>query len=127
MLPQSPVVEGLEPYELLLGADQPEYKPLPALRSPAPVYAVMSRWAPSEEERRLIAEGADILLTVWTFGAAYPPTLLEVMRRSADPDLIRERMNLDQELDERLRAIYAKQSTPSPEPIGETHVENEAQ
>ncbi|MHB1673773.1 MAG: hypothetical protein ACYCSP_05930 [Acidobacteriaceae bacterium] len=124
MLPQSPVVEGLEPYELILGAGQPEYRPLPVLRSPAPVYAVMSRWAPSEEERKLIAEGADIFLTVWTFGAAYPPTLLEVMRSSADPDLIRERMALDQELDERLRAIYATQPTSAP--TGEENVEHNA-
>ena len=126
MLPQSPVVDGLEPYELVLGAEQTEYLPLPALRSPAPQYAVMSRWAPSPEERSLIAEGADIFLTVWTFGKPYPPTLLEVMRSSADPDLIRERMDLDRELDERLRAIYATQPQPAPQPNGETHVEDEA-
>jgi hypothetical protein len=107
MFPQSPVVEGLEPYEIVLGESQAEYLPLPVLRSPAPHYATMSRWQPSPEERKLIAEGADIFLTVYTFGNNYPPTMIEVMRSTADPDLIRERLNLDQELDQRLRAQYA--------------------
>lgn len=107
MLPQSPVVEGLEPYEIVLGEHQSEYSPLPVLRSPAPWYATMSRWQPSPEERKLIAEGADIFLTLYTFGNNYPPTNMEVMRSTADPDLIRERMHLDQELEQRLRAVYA--------------------
>ncbi len=111
MEPQSPVVVGLEPYEVILGAEQPEYRPLAVLRSPSPNYAVMSRWSPTEEERRLIAEGSDIYVTLWTFGQPYPPTQLNVMRSTADPDLIRESMGLDQELNERMRALYARQQT----------------
>jgi hypothetical protein len=110
MTPQSPVVEGLEPYEILLGADQPQYLPLPVLRSPAPQYAVMSRWVPTAEERKLIAEGADIYLTLFTFGADYPPTQIHIMRSSADAELIEQQMNLNVELSQRMRAQMAAQA-----------------
>jgi len=110
MEPQSPVVEGLEPYEIVIGADQEGVQPLPALRSPAPNYIVMSRWALTAEERALIAEGADVYLQVWTFGNGYPPTMLHVMRASADGDLVKDQLQLDEELDQRLRAVYARMS-----------------
>lgn len=108
MEPQSPVVAGLEPYEIILGADQPEYRPLPVLRGPSPYYATMSRWTPTDEERALIAEGADIYVTIYTFQQPYPPTSVQIMR-SPDPEYVREEMALDRELNERLRAIYARQ------------------
>jgi hypothetical protein len=107
MTPQSPVVEGLEPYEIILGADQPEYQPLPVLRSAAPNYAVLSRWVPTEEERAQIAAGADIFLTVHTFGRSFPPVAMEVACKSTDPEPIEERMQLDRELNERLRILFA--------------------
>lgn len=130
MQPQSPVVDELEPYEIVLGEDQAGVLPLPILRSPAPYYAALSRWQPSEEERKLIAEGADIYLTVWTYGAPHMPVALEVMRRTADPELIRERMDLDRELDQRMKPFYdsMKSIMPSPEASetespGDQHVE----
>lgn len=109
MQAQSPVVEGLEPYEIVLGGDQPEYQPLHVLRTPGPAYGVMSRWVLSDEERKLIAEGADCYLTLWTFGSAYPPTTLHVMRANADAESVKEQMDLDAELNQRLGAFLAVQ------------------
>ena len=105
----SPVVEGLEPYEIVLRADQPAYLPLHVLRTPGPEYGVMSRWALSEEERKLIAEGADVYCTLWTFGSAYPPTILHVMRANTDADAVKDQMDLDAELNQRLGAFLAVQ------------------
>lgn len=104
MEPISPVIVGLEPYELALGADQSQYAPLPVLRGAAPQFPVMSRWTLSPVERALVAEGADVYLTLWTFGMPYPPTRVEIMRATADADLIIERMGLNEELNMRLDA-----------------------
>lgn len=109
MQAQSPVVEGLEPYEIILGGNQPDYQPLHVLRTPGPAYGVMSRWVPSDEERKLIAEGADCYLTLWTFGSPYPPTMLHVMRASTDAESVKEQMDLDTELNQRLGAFLATQ------------------
>ncbi len=107
MLAKSPVVEGLEPYEIVLGGNQPEYLPLPVLRSAGPSYAVMSRWVLTEEERQMIVDGGDIYLTLWTFGRVYPPTMLHVMRSDADVESIKDWLELDTELDSRLGAQFA--------------------
>jgi hypothetical protein len=109
MQAKSPVVEGLEPYEIVLGSDQPQYQPLHVLRTPGPSYGVMSRWVPSEEERKLIAEGADIYLTLWTFGNSYPPTMIHAMHANTDADAVREQMDLNTELSQRLGALLAIQ------------------
>jgi len=98
---ESPVIIGLEPYELVFGAQQREYEPLHALRSPLPEAAVMSRWEPTPEERQMIADGADIFVSIWTFGLPYPPTLVRVMNKNQHPDQIRREMRLDVELAER--------------------------
>jgi hypothetical protein len=107
MQPQSPVIEGLEPYEIILAKDQPGYLPLPVLRSASPHYAMLSRWVFTDEERQAIADGADIFLTIYTGGHQYPPTALEVGSKFTNPDAIRESMELDRELNERLRAMFA--------------------
>jgi hypothetical protein len=105
--PVSPVVVGLEPYEIVLGKDQPEYLPLPVLRSAAPYYSHLSRWKLTPEERMLIAEGADVYVTISTFGQSYPPTAVTVMRAEGGADEIRESMQLDEELSQRLLASFA--------------------
>jgi hypothetical protein len=102
MKPTSPVITGLEPYEIVFGAAQPEFQPLPALRSAGPRFEVMSRWEPTPEERQMIANGADIFVSIWTFGARYPPTLVRVMHKDTSPKLIKEEMALDLELNARL-------------------------
>jgi len=102
MKPSSPVIVGLEPYEIIFGEAQPEYQPLPALRSAGPEISVMSRWELTPEEREMIANGADIFVSVWTFGRPYPPTLVRVMNKNSSPKVIKEEMRLDEELNGRL-------------------------
>ncbi len=95
MKPASPVIVGLEQYEIKFGDGQPEYQVLPALRSTTPEHAVLSRWEPSPEERLMIANGADIFVTVWTFDHLYPPTLVRVMNKNSSPKLISDELQLD--------------------------------
>jgi len=76
MLPVTPVLaDEFQPDEVLLGADQPQYSPLPALRSQGGV--IMSRWTLSDAERKAVAEGADIYLSVLTFNMPPQPVYLE--------------------------------------------------
>jgi hypothetical protein len=77
MQPTSPVlVPELQPEEIVYAKDQPEYLPLPVLRSPQGV--VLSRWKLSDQDRAAIAAGADILLSIWTFNRPLSPLLIEV-------------------------------------------------
>jgi hypothetical protein len=94
MKPASPVIVGLERYEIKLGEGQPEYQVLPALRSTTPEHAVMSRWEPSPEERQMIAKGADIFVSIWTFDNLYPPTLVRVMNKNSAPKVISDELQL---------------------------------
>jgi hypothetical protein len=108
MKPISPVVSGLEPYEIHFGVEQPEYEPLPALRTKGPHYDVMSRWQPTDEERKLIAAGADIYVTQRTFGNSYQATVVVVAldeANAAAKDKIMQAFGLDDELNERLSRI----------------------
>ncbi len=89
-IPSSPVVVGLEALEHSFGgpkAGQPQYLPLPALVSEDGI--VTTRWALTEQERALINAGADVYLSLWTFGGRYPPTSLWVAHKSTDPETIR--------------------------------------
>lgn len=97
--PQSPVVPGLEPYEIVYAKDPPGYLPLPVLRSPQGV--VLSRWKFSEEERALIAAGADLYLSVYPFGQPMQPVDLQVAR-APDPGQVEHDWELKLELDMRL-------------------------
>jgi hypothetical protein len=92
----TPVVVGLEPYELKIGGaeqGQPEYSTLHALRSPDG--QIMSRWELTPEERSEIANGADVYLTIWTFNQPYPPTCIQVLRADANPDYFKVALSLD--------------------------------
>jgi hypothetical protein len=85
----TPVIPGAEHLEQRLGKNQPEYDELPALpvqfqlpSSSAPVGfsttadGVVTRWKFTDEERRRIADGADLFLTVLTFGQRFQPVML---------------------------------------------------
>ena len=108
MEPVSPVIPGLEPYEITFGANQPEYIPLPALRGRAPQYLVLTRWKLTGEERLRIMHGEDIFLSQFTFGNAYQPVAIQVASAEASAekkdDLIQQ-FGLNEELDERLRNL----------------------
>jgi hypothetical protein len=76
MTPISPVIEGHQDREVVYAKDQPQYNPLPALRTPEGV--VLTRWTLTNEERDAISMGADVLLEVHTFGRAIMPVRLSV-------------------------------------------------
>lgn len=63
MIPVSPVIKGYEQHEVVFAKNQEEYLPLPALVLEGEEKPVVSRWRLDDEERKKIAEGADILLT----------------------------------------------------------------
>ncbi|HWQ97243.1 MAG TPA: hypothetical protein VN538_03995 [Clostridia bacterium] len=73
-----PVVDGLEKHEVVYAKDQPEYLPLRCLRSVSADVKVMSRWTLTPEQRKAVAEGADIFLTLFTFGQPLQPIILAV-------------------------------------------------
>ncbi len=78
-----PVVDGLENQEVVYAKNQPEYIPLRCLRSRTEYVEVLSRWTLTPEQRKMIAEGADIFLELSTFGQPLQPIRLQV---SADPE-----------------------------------------
>ncbi|MDE2104129.1 MAG: hypothetical protein KGL39_43225 [Patescibacteria group bacterium] len=67
-----PVVAGLERFERVYAKDQPQYKPLRTLPGEDGNSAI-SRWTFTAEQRKAIAEGADILLEVFHFGGPLAP------------------------------------------------------
>lgn len=83
MTPVSPVISGAEHLERRLGENQPEYDTLPALPvqfqfifTNGPTDGLVTRWQFTDEERRRIADGADLFLTVLTFGQRFQPVML---------------------------------------------------
>jgi len=75
-VPTSPVIEGLELFEVVYAKDQPQYQPLPVLRSSDG--SVVSRWRLSWKERFKVFFSGDIYLFVSTFNQPLQPVLIEV-------------------------------------------------
>ena len=84
----SPVVEGLQEYEIE-----------GALRSPEGI--VLTRWALTEEERNAVAAGEDIYLRVATGNQPFHPVKLEVGLPEGKENL-RRKMRLDDDLELRI-------------------------
>lgn len=78
MKPVSPVVAGLEQFEFVYAKNQPEYMQLPALVGNAPQRNVISRWELTEDERKLVSDGADVYLVQTTYDGIFSPTYLAV-------------------------------------------------
>lgn len=78
MQPVSPVMPGAELIEVVYGKNQPEYVPLPAVYLDTPSRPVLTRWRLTDEERAAIAAGADIVLTLLSFGRPLTPSYLQV-------------------------------------------------
>lgn len=70
MEPVSPVVPGTEVFETVYAKDQPEYIPLPVLRTNC---ALLTRWLLSDKERKHIADGGDLFVCVLHFGNPLQP------------------------------------------------------
>ena len=76
MKPISPVIPGLEPFEIKIAEDQPEYETLPALKLHDGT--LVTRWRLTWRERLVALFNGDIYLHVWTFGKPLQPVYLEV-------------------------------------------------
>lgn len=100
----TPVVPGLEPYEITLGGPeygQPETSAIAVLRSPEG--RVITRWTFTEQERRAITEGADLYVTNMTFNRPFQPLRLEV--GSPQPGLTVEAIRRDMRLDDHAELV----------------------
>jgi hypothetical protein len=95
----APVVPGLEAHELVFAKDQPEYIPLRALRARTNDGRVMSRWSLTAEQRKAVADGADIFLTLMTFGNPLQPISMAVAT-DINPDYVRADYQLGETLAE---------------------------
>jgi hypothetical protein len=84
-----PVVEGLEQREIVYAKNQPEYIPLRTLVSAGADRKVISRWSLTPEQRKAVADGADIYLTLLTFQNPLQPILMTVSDGKLDPDWVR--------------------------------------
>jgi hypothetical protein len=88
-----PVIEGLEEHEIVLAKDQPQYRPLRALRGYTSESVVMSRWTFTTEQREAIARGADVFLSLMTFGQPVQPVTLAISDQP-NPEYFRETLAL---------------------------------
>jgi hypothetical protein len=84
----SPVMPGSEPIEIVLGKDQPEYIPLPAVYLNAPAVPMVTRWRLTDEERAAVTEGADLVFTQLTFGMPFQPVHFQVTMPDEMPILV---------------------------------------
>jgi hypothetical protein len=73
-----PVIPELASSEVVYAKDQPEYLPLRTLVSKDRKRRVLSRWTLMPEQRKAIAEGADIFLELMTFGSPLQPIRLMI-------------------------------------------------
>lgn len=88
-----PVIAGLEMFEHVYAKDQPEYIPLRTLVSRTGDGKVMSRWTLTADQRRDIANGADIFLTLMTFGQSLQPITLSI-GDGLNPEYFQHEFNL---------------------------------
>jgi hypothetical protein len=91
-----PVVEGMEKFEVVFAKDQPQYIPLRAITSRDDRKDVMSRWTFTPEQRKAIADGADIYLRLLTFGHPLQPISICVTDKW-QPDWVRQEFHLPKE------------------------------
>jgi hypothetical protein len=90
MTPVSPVMPGSEAIEIVLGKDQPEYIPLPAVYLDMNCRPMVTRWRFTDEEREAIANGADLVMQQLTFKQAFQPINVQVVMPNECPILVEE-------------------------------------
>lgn len=86
----SPVMPGSKEIEVILGKDQPEYTPLPAVYLDTKARPMITRWRFSAEERSAILAGADLILTQLTFDNPFQPVHLQLTYPDEMPELLEE-------------------------------------
>jgi hypothetical protein len=90
MTPTSPVLPGSESIEIVLGRNQPQYTPLPAVYLDTPCKPMITRWRLTDEERDAVANGADVILQQLTFGEPFQPVNLQIVLPDNWPLLVEE-------------------------------------
>lgn len=104
----SPVVPGLEAYEQQgQPAEEGGSSSFPYLKSPEGI--VVMRWQPTEEERKRIADGEDIYLSVLTMNKAFQPVKMDVGVPFDGPENLKRKLRLEDELE--LRQLLAQRNT----------------
>ena len=89
MLNISPVYnEDLVDCEVVIALDQPEYLPLVTLSVPEFGNPCLTRWEFTDEERKLIAEGANLIVCELLFGGKFTPLGLEICPKDQKPNMI---------------------------------------
>lgn len=73
--------------EQVIALDQEEYIPIVALpiKYEGGARGVAVRFRPSDEERKVIADGGDILITELTFGRGFTPIAVRVAKPNEYP------------------------------------------
>ena len=80
MKPISPIIPGLEEYEIKIAENQDEYETLVALPVNGPPNDpeyIVTRWKMTWRERFLAFIHGDIYLSVWTFGRPLQPLMMD--------------------------------------------------
>lgn len=90
MTPTSPVLPGSKEIELVLGQNQPQYIPLPAVYIDTPARPMITRFRLDEVERAKIAAGADVVLQQLTFGAPFQPVNLQIVGQDEYPEMVED-------------------------------------
>ncbi len=82
MKPVSPVLPASGTVEVIYGeAQQAKYIPLRAFQSK---FAVLTRWHLTDDERRHIAQGGDLFISLLNGGPGMP--IMAIMPLATDPD-----------------------------------------
>ncbi len=76
MKPTSPVIPGSNVTEIIYAEQQPEYIPLPSIRTPDGI--VLSRWELSDEELARVVQTRSVYLALHTFNNPLQPIQLGV-------------------------------------------------
>ncbi len=90
-----PVFDGFESREVVYAKDQPQYIPLRSLVSSDYTHSVISRWTLTPEQRKAVADGADVFLELATFGHPLTPIRMAVSDGQVDSDFLRDELQID--------------------------------
>jgi hypothetical protein len=90
-----PVFDGFESKEVIYAKHQPQYNPLRSLVSADHTRSVISRWTLTPEQRKAVADGADVILELATFGHPLTPIRVAVSDGNISPDFLRDELNVD--------------------------------
>lgn len=82
---QGPVVEGLEDHEKIYALEQAEYLPLRTLPSDEGLSAIY-RCELSQEQRKMIADGADVLVEIMHFRGPLAPSRVMLLNQTGLTD-----------------------------------------